>query len=104
MDRLLSKDGEKLYAEGKLDPARVQFLQAIKENPDDKVALNNLGVIACEQNQIGQAAQYFTKCISVDPFYLDGVLNFCDLLEATERLGGAVNLLEMVTESSDRTG
>ena len=71
MDRLLTREGEELFAEGKLDLARERFLQAIADYPEDKQALNNLGVIACEQNQLGQAAQYFTKCISADPFYLD---------------------------------
>lgn len=86
MDPLLSKDSEKPLADGEPDLAREQLLQAIAKNPDDKVALSNLGVIACKQNHLGQAAQYFAKCIGVDPFYLDGVLNFCDLLKTTVRL------------------
>jgi len=97
MDDLLTTDGEKLFAEGKLDQARERFLLAIEENPLDKEALNNLGVIACEQNQLGQAAQFFTKCLSVDPFYLEAVLNFCNLLKSTDNPIGAANLLEMVT-------
>ena len=37
-------------------------------------------------------------CLNLDPFYLDGVFNFCKLLKATGQLCGAANLLEMVAE------
>lgn len=92
----LTTEGEAFFAEGNLAEAKDRFLAAVKDDPQDKNALNNLGVIAFQEKQIDHAARYFSQCLSIDPFYLDGVLNFCQLLKATDNLGGAANLLEMV--------
>ena len=100
----LTTEGEALFAEGNITEAKDRFLAAVKDDLKDKEALNSLGVIAFQENRNDHAAQYFSQCLSIDPFYLDGVLNFCELLKATDNLGGAANLLEMVAESSDRTG
>jgi Tfp pilus assembly protein PilF len=83
----LTTEGEAFFAEGNFAEAKDRFLAVVKDDPQDKNALNNLGVIAFQEKQIDHAARYFSQCLSIDPFYLDGVLNFCQLLRRCESAG-----------------
>jgi arylsulfatase A-like enzyme/Tfp pilus assembly protein PilF len=62
MDRGLSA-----LAQGRYDDARQEFRAALSVDPDNLVALNNLGIIALQQGALDQAVRLFTEGLSRDP-------------------------------------
>lgn len=87
--------GETLYAEGKIEEAEKRFLDLLESKPNNKEALNNLGVIAFGRNKPGRAADYFSQAIKADPFYLEAVFNYCNLLRATNNMHRGLPILEV---------
>jgi tetratricopeptide (TPR) repeat protein/glycosyltransferase involved in cell wall biosynthesis len=87
--------GETLYAEGKIEEAEKQFLDLLESKPNNKEALNNLGVIAFGRSKPGRAADYFSKAIKSDPFYLEAIFNYCNLLRATNNMHRGLPILEV---------
>jgi len=78
------EEGEILYAEGKLEEAENCFLSVIEDGSKNKVALNNMGVIAYRMNDIEKAVDYFTKSLNEDPYFEDAIVNLVDLLDALD--------------------
>jgi len=75
----LIKKGEELFARGQIDNAEKYFRDIIQQNPEQKEAYNNLGVIALQKHDIEQAIDYFTRSLAIDPFYKDALLNYSEL-------------------------
>jgi len=98
------KEGETLYADGKIDDAEDYFLSIIENNSEDKEAYNNLGVIAFNRNDVKSAIDYFNKSLEIDCFYKDAIINYTDLLKTLNQQQAAVPLLEKLVEmdSSDK--
>lgn len=49
---------------GKMQAARAHWLQALAHNPNDQEALFQLGLIAADQNDAGQAATLFSRALA----------------------------------------
>lgn len=92
------KQGEALFAEGKIEEAEKCFLEILNEDPKNKEAYNNLGVIYFQQQNIEQAIQNFTKSLEIDPFYKDAVLNYCDVLRSLNLIHNALPFLEKIVQ------
>src|SRR3972149_7722244 len=92
------KEGERLFAEGKVDEAERYFLSLINNGIHDKEVFNNLGVIAFQRNDRKKAVDYFTRSLDIDPFYKAAVLNYVDLLNSLNQLQTAKPLLQKVGE------
>lgn len=92
------KQGEALFAEGKIEEAEKCFWEIIKHDSKNKEAYNNLGVITFHQQNVEQAIQHFNKALEIDPFYKDAVLNYYDVLRLVNLTHEAVPFLEKVTE------
>ncbi|MEP6833518.1 MAG: tetratricopeptide repeat protein [Gemmatimonas sp.] len=60
-------EGAAAYARGAKEGARLAFVKAIAENPDDVLALTYLGRIAREQGSMATAREYLERAIRVDP-------------------------------------
>lgn len=91
-------DGESPLSEGRVDEARDRFQKALRIDPKDKEALNNLGVLSYRESARGKAVSYFAEALEVDPFYKPGILNLCQVLRDTEQIAGAINILEVATQ------
>ncbi|MFH1700059.1 MAG: tetratricopeptide repeat protein [Candidatus Zixiibacteriota bacterium] len=103
MSELLT-EAEQLYKRGYVDEAKERFQNLLQKDPRNKQALNNLGVLAYEENNSGVAARYFTQALEIDPFYKDAILNICDVLRENGNLNAAGSLLEIaVKEYPDDT-
>ncbi len=76
------EEGEFLYAEGRLEEAESCFLSVIEEDSKNKVAYNNMGVIAYRMNDIEKAVDYFAMSLKDDPYFEDAITNLLDLLGA----------------------
>jgi Tetratricopeptide repeat. len=78
------EEGEFLYADGKLEEAESCFLSVIEEDSKNKVAYNNIGVIAYRMNDLEKAVDYFAKSLKEDPYYEDAITNLLDLLSVLD--------------------
>lgn len=65
-DQLLC-EGEEHFAKGEIEKARGVFEQILRNNPDNKEALNNLGVLAFQDEQFDRARNYFSRALKIDP-------------------------------------
>jgi len=92
------KEGEILFADGRIDEAEEVFLSAIAQDADNKEAYNNLGVIATRKEDINSAIECFSRSLEIDPFYKDAIINYVDLLGSLNQLQIAKPLLEKVLE------
>jgi tetratricopeptide (TPR) repeat protein len=92
------KEGEALFAEGKIEEAEKCFLEILDEDRKNKEAYNNLGVIAFQRQDIEQALEYFTKVLEIDPFHKDAILNYSALLKSTNRFYDSTPILEKAIE------
>ena len=92
------KEGETLFADGNIEEAEKCFLAVIENDSDNKVAYNNLGVIATEKMDVKGANEYFIKSLEIDPFYKKAVVNYADLLKALDLQQTAIPLLEKFIE------
>jgi tetratricopeptide (TPR) repeat protein len=92
------KQGETLFAEGRIDEAAEFFLSAVEKDRNNKEAYNNLGVIAIEKRDVESAIECFTRSLEIDPFYKDALINYTDLLKALNQLHIAAPLLEKIIE------
>jgi len=89
------RTAEELFNNGRIESARDKFLDILKEQPNCKEALNNLGVIDFQESRLDMAAQWFVRSLKIDPFYVIALLNYADLLQISNHLPEAIQLLEM---------
>jgi len=92
------KEGKLLFAEGKLEKAEKCFLQALKEDPNNKEAYNNVGVIAFQKGDMKKAVDFFTSSLQIDPFYRDAVLNFSAVISKLSQFPEFIPYLEKLIE------
>ena len=88
------REGEALFAERKIEQAEKCFLEIIEKDPENKEALNNLGVMAFHNQDTQKAIEYFTKALGIDPFYKDAIFNYSDVLRTLNILHEYIPFLE----------
>ena len=88
------REGETLLSAGNVEEARKYFQDLVREDPQNKEAHNNLGVIAFQNGDAEGALEHFTVCLTLDPFYKDALLNLVALLRACNRIDGAISVLK----------
>jgi len=94
------KQGEALFAEGKIEEAENCFLEMLDEAPKNKEAYNNLGVIASQKGDIESAINEFQNSLEIDPYYRDAVINIVTLLRALDQSDKAASILSDYIENS----
>ena len=92
------KQGEALFAEGKIEEAEKCFLEILNEAPKNKEAYNNLGVIYFQRQDFEQALEYLTKVLEIDPFYKDAIINYSVLLKSLNRFHESIPILEKAVD------
>jgi glycosyltransferase involved in cell wall biosynthesis len=90
------KRGEELFSTGRILEATRCFEAVIQEDPRNKEAYNNLGVIAHREGNMGKAFDLISKALAMDPFYKEALLNFSHVLRRLDQLPQIVPLLERV--------
>lgn len=93
MSTVIAKD-EPLRSEGRDDEAKDRLQEALRVDPSDKDALNNLGVLFWREGARGKAVSYFARALEVDQFHKPSILNLCQVLRETDQIAGARNILE----------
>ena len=92
------EEGEFLYIEGKLEEAEICFLSVIEEDSSNKVAYNNMGVVAYRMNEIEKAFDFFAMSLKEDPYFEDAITNLFDLLSVLGYSHLVASYLRDVTE------
>ena len=92
------KEGETLFADGKIDEAEKCFLSLVENDSDCKEAYNNLGVIAFQKDDKVKAIDYFTRSLEIDPLDRDTIVNYTNLLRSLDQLPIVIPLLEKIVE------
>ena len=88
------KQGETLFAEGKIEEAEKFFLSLLEENPENEDVLNNLGVIYHSKGNSKKAEDYLLKALSAKDDYPNALLNLADLYQNAKRWEEAALQLE----------
>jgi len=73
------KKGEALFAAGNLEQAKNCFTDILTKDENSLGALNNLGVIAFQKNDIPVAIEYFKRALLIDPAYADARENLIEI-------------------------
>lgn len=63
----VSREGERLMAERKLDQAENAFREALGMNPDFIPALIDMGNLSAEKQDMVGALRYFSRAVALDP-------------------------------------
>jgi len=88
------KQGEALFAEGKIEEAEKCFLSLLEKNSEDVEALNNLGVLHYARGNIEEVENYLLKALAIKEDYSDALLNLADLYQKAKRWKEAAIQLE----------
>jgi len=78
-------DAEKLYKNGKISESEKAFFHVLEMDPTNKLAYNNLGVIAFHKKQYQKAFDFCQKSIDYDPFYKKAILNLHNIVMVTKQ-------------------
>ena len=88
------RQGEALFAKGKIEEAEKCFLSLLEEHPENEEVLNNLGVIHDTRGNVKEAERYFFKALEAKEDYPDALLNLADLYQNAKRWEEAALQLE----------
>lgn len=85
----LLEQGEEHFQQGNLDQAQGLFNEALRRDPENKVAHNNLGVVAFRQRRLDDAEEHFNAALRLDRDYQESRQN--------------LNALSLVRSKEDQT-
>lgn len=89
------KQGEALFAEGRIREAEICFLELLKSDETTNLdACNNLGVIAYQREKHHEAFDYFSRALEIDPYHRDSVINMAFLLRSMNQYHESIPYLE----------
>jgi len=88
------KQGETLFAEGKIEDAEKCFLDLLDKHPENAELLNNLGVISHARGSFEKSESYLLKALAVKDDHLNVLLNLSDLYQSANRWKEAAFHLE----------
>ena len=57
------------YLDKNMDNAEKEFQKALKLNPKEKMAHNNLGLIYSNKNKLKEAEEEYKKELEINPYY-----------------------------------
>jgi tetratricopeptide (TPR) repeat protein len=106
MNYLINKDVKNLInlaetnkTAGKLQQAKTFLKKAIKIEPTNKIALNNIANIYKEVKDFDKSIKYYLKCIFSNPLYLVGKINLAILYHEIGKLEDAQKIYKEIIDS-----
>lgn len=91
--------GAELMADGRFEPARAHFEQALRLDPELADAWNNLGVLDFRENAFDAAAVHYARALALEPRHAATLSNALNLYRRTgddARAAQALALLQQV--------
>jgi tetratricopeptide (TPR) repeat protein len=86
-------NGEKLFAEGKVDEAVQCFEKVLAQDPNNTDAHNNLGVISYAVGNMESAEIFFLKTLEINPNHVNALMNIADVYTASGHINEAAKYL-----------
>jgi len=83
--------GRSYFNENKIQMAYVEFQKALELNPDDKEALNALGVVNLQFDNLQKAEESFLKAVKIDSNYSEAHTNLGATYGRMGRWSDAIN-------------
>ena len=106
MNYLINKDVKNLInlaetnkTAGKLQEAKTFLKKAIKIEPTNKIALNNIANIYKEMKDFDKSIRYYLKCIFSNPLYIIGKINLAILYHEIGKLEDAQKIYKEIIDS-----
>ena len=90
--------GEELFTEGKFAQARSAFEEAIADDPEDKRAWLDMGLVSEQLGDWDAAEQAYRRAIEIDPNFVQAINNLGVLVRERGNLVEAATLLERAVE------
>jgi len=90
----LLKQGEAFYGEGNRADASLCFERILKLQPNQPEALNNLGVVACDEGELQLAVAFFRRVLELDAQHLEALENLARCCAASGDPAEAAALFE----------
>jgi len=78
----LRLDGERAYTEGKMQDTLAATVEAVKRDPEDPIAHNNLGVVLTALGERARAEEAFRRALHLAPDFEDAKENLAALSRA----------------------
>ncbi len=91
---------------GNTDKAKLFFSKAVEKNPENHVAMTNLGNIHYQQSQLQQAVQLYESVLNLNPEYVPAINNLANIQIKTGKLDKAEENLKkalLYSESNENT-
>lgn len=92
------KYGGELLNDGKVREAESIFLNLLEKQPENLEAINYLGIISFQRGEVEKSVDYFTKALTIDPYYKNAVYNICEVFRTMNNLAVVKPLLNQVLE------
>lgn len=100
LEALVSK-GESLFREGNVTEAKHCFEDALAIDKRNATALNNLGAVAYQNREIGQAFSLFSRAVEANPDSCDALLNLAQCYQDCDEFAPAVALYRKALPAAD---
>lgn len=81
---------EELFNKGNMDAAKMISKQILDKNPALIAPMNNLGVMAFQENTLDEAISWFERALQIDPNYFEAMENMGKCLEMKGDFQGAM--------------
>jgi tetratricopeptide (TPR) repeat protein len=95
ISQLFTEQGEKQFAQGKLDHAKACFEMAMEHEPENARAHSNLGVLHWRQGDLEKALTCLHQALELDSEDPDILYNSARALSAAGEMDAAADLLKM---------
>ena len=98
-------EGYALLADGKYDAAAVQFEKAVKKDPNNPFALNNLGAIASQKGDYKSAMAFLKQATVEADKYKNKVgqtcfvAGLCNAVKPTKEMGATSTIAPLIQEN-----
>ncbi|MCF8143109.1 MAG: tetratricopeptide repeat protein [Deltaproteobacteria bacterium] len=86
--------GKAHHRDGRLSEAKIFYMKALKADPGDVAALNNLGVILMTEKNYPEARSRLEKALRLKPGYVDPCYNLACLFALTDQAEQGIRYLK----------
>jgi Tfp pilus assembly protein PilF len=92
--------GLKAQAAGNITAAVADYQKALKDDPKNKYALFDLGVIDDQENNVGLASAQYQKALAVDPKFEPALYNLAIIYQQQGNEGYALHLYQQAVAAN----
>ncbi|MBF0358330.1 MAG: FkbM family methyltransferase [Magnetococcales bacterium] len=88
------QQGLAFHQSGQFDAAIKCYKKSLESNPDEVVAMNNLGSALLSLGELGEAIEYYQRAVAIKPGYVEALGNLGAALKDQGKLDSSVEYLQ----------